>query len=473
MNPATLLFALKPLLADPEQNWQEVVRLLEENHELAEYEVARFYVNKPMTQVTRQLLASPDRAMRLSGLEVVRVCFPRDPSAQILRKLVKDPDMLVRKRARMLAQTLALNDVALPDTRSQHPWRFRAPGCTPGGWNPSGWTYGMFVRRTTREDNLARFGLPQLETKADVCALLQIAESDLPKLMRPGTAPGAPYVEFEIDKATGGKRQICAPKAVLKAAQRLILDEILSKIPTHDACHGFVPGRSILTNAAPHQGASVVVKMDLQDFFPSIHYRRVEGFFHYCGYGDAVARTLAGLCTHRALLEGGRVAWPGVMPQGAPTSPALANLLSTRLDKRLTGLSKGANATYTRYADDLTFSFKAEPENLGRFLWWVDQICSQEGFNENLRKRRVLRPNNQQRITGIVVNSGLFVPRKDRRRFRAILENCRRHGVASQARGHKDFPAYLRGFAAYVHMVQPTLGLKLKGEVDQILAGQP
>ncbi len=129
-------------------------------------------------------------------------------------------------------------------------------------------------------------------------------------------------------------------------------------------------------------------------------------------------------------------------------------------------------ATYTRYADDLTFSFRVVPEKgLGRFFWWVDQICQHEGFFENTKKRRVFRPSKQQRVTGIVVNDELSVPRSERRRFRAILANCRKHGIDSQARGRTDFRDYLHGFAAYVHMVQPALGAALLDEVRQLLGG--
>ncbi len=97
------------------------------------------------------------------------------------------------------------------------------------------------------------------------------------------------------------------------------------------------------------------------------------------------------------------------------------------------------------------------------------QVCQQEGFTENAAKRRVLRRSNQQRITGVVVNGGLSIPRAARREFRATLHNRRRHGVAAQARGRKDFRAYLLGFASYVKMVQPALGKKLLQEVRAIL----
>jgi hypothetical protein len=258
----------------------------------------------------------------------------------------------------------------------------------------------------------------------------------------------------------------------LRKIQRKILDEILAKLPVHPSCHGFVVDRSIVTNARPHQRAALVVKIDLRDFFPTVHYHRVVGAFASLGYSTDVAQLLAGLTTYRPVLPDRTVVWPGVLPQGAPTSPALANFVCARLDARLAGLSKRVGAAYTRYADDLTFSFAAEPTtvNLGRFLWWIDQICQQEGFAPNDPKRRILRPSNQQRVTGVVVNAGLHVPRAARRRFRAILYNCRTQGVATQARGRADFEAYLAGFAAYVKMVQPDLGAALVAEVEEILA---
>ena len=109
---------------------------------------------------------------------------------------------------------------------------------------------------------------------------------------------------------------------------------------------------------------------------------------------------------------------------------------------------------------------------IGRFLWWIDGICHNEGFLERPDKRRILRNKHKQRVTGIVVNAGVHVPRLDRKRFRAILHNCAKHGVASQANGRLDFESYLAGYAAYVHMVEPVLGKKLVDEVDRLL-GEP
>jgi retron-type reverse transcriptase len=158
------------------------------------------------------------------------------------------------------------------------------------------------------------------------------------------------------------------------------------------------------------------------------------------------------------------------MPQGAPTSPAISNLVCRRLDARLAGLAARNKGVYTRYADDLTFSFqKIKDLELGRFRWWVDQICHQEGFFVNQKKFRVIRASQRQLVTGLVVNDELRVPREARRRFRAILHNCRRHGIESQAQGRADFTAYLRGFASYVHMVHPEEGRQLLREVEELL----
>jgi hypothetical protein len=218
-------------------------------------------------------------------------------------------------------------------------------------------------------------------------------------------------------------------------------------------------------------GARIVVKMDLVDFFPTIHFGRLAGLFEHHGAGGEAARTLAAIVTYRPLLPDGRVAWPSVLPQGAPTSPALSNLVCRRLDARLSALAARVGAAYTRYADDLTFSFHEEPaRGLGHFVWWVNQVLGQEGFVENLKKRRVLRPAGQQRITGLVTNCGLSVPREARRRFRALLHDCARRGVTEEVTGHPEPRAYLLGFASYVAMVQPEAGAKLRATVKRLLA---
>jgi RNA-directed DNA polymerase len=287
-------------------------------------------------------------------------------------------------------------------------------------------------------------------------------------------------------RPSGPARLIEAPRRRLKALQRRVLDEILVHIPPHEAAHGFRAGRSIRTFAAPHAGRRVVVRMDLKDFFPTVTAARVVAVFLTAGYPEPVARRLAGLCTNRVP----RAAWdvPGApaagpdswrarrrlvgphLPQGAPSSPALANLCAYRLDTRLAGLAASMGATYTRYADDLVFSGdRALERAAGRFIVTVAATALEEGFEVNPRKTRTMRRGVRQRVAGVVVNDRPNVARAEVDRLEAILFNCVRSGPASQNRGsHPDFRAHLAGRVAHVAMLNPARGRKLGALLEAI-----
>ena len=468
MNLVSLLLELKPLLEDPEENFERIASLLETHQGLAEYEVARFFVSQHWRESVERRLRSGDPRERLVGVRHLPLLFSGTSAARWLRERVKDADSRVAQSARAGVRRLGLADVSPPDRRFKLPRRREAVG----GWNPTGWNFGLFgldaIRRFKRAPPQSGELLP-LRSREEVAALVGVATSELDALMRPGTGAGSGYVEFEVPKRTGGMRRIAAPRAKLKQVQRVLLERVLARMTPHPAAHGFVEGRSTVSHAAAHTGATAVVRVDLEDFFPTVHYRRVKGLFMAHGYGEAVAEVLAGLTTHRPLLPDGTVVWPGALPQGAPTSPALANLVCRRLDARLTALAARFHASYSRYADDLSFSFRAPPERLGRFFWWLNAILQQEGFTENGKKRRVMRRGSRQRVTGLTVNDRVSIPREERRRFKAILANCRQHGVASQARGRPDFERWLEGYAAYVHMVHPELGERWRREVKELL----
>jgi retron-type reverse transcriptase len=477
LNLPSLLIELRGLLVDPRKNFQEIVKQIKAHDRLAEIEVARHYVARAVQPFVEELLRSPDERERQQGVKMAGVAFGRGLLAQTMRYHVMDRSTTVRGNARAVIYRLGLDDVALPANRFRRPGR-RDPRSgvvgpdQPAPWNTSGWFYGARrvptryeQSRAARKITLRDRGLPAI---ADVTALAQLVgvEPDaLPALMRPGTATGSSYIEFTIPKAKGGTRTIAAPRPALREVQREILRQILDKVPAHEHAHGFVRKRSTVSNARPHEGSALVVKLDLRDFFPSIHFRRVLGLFTQLGYAHEVSVALAGLTTYRPIVAGERMISPGILPQGAPTSPALANLVARRLDERLGGLAKKVGATYTRYADDLTFSFAARPENLGRFFWWVDQIAQQEGFVERADKRRVLGRGNQQRVTGVVVNQGLHVPRELRAEPPAELHQLRKAGTKPD----DETAARIRGFAAYVKMVEPARGAKLVAEVEAIL----
>ncbi len=260
--------------------------------------------------------------------------------------------------------------------------------------------------------------------------------------------------------------------------QRFILTEIVSKLPVESHAHGFVSGRNILTNAREHANRAIVVNLDLKDFFPSIGFPRVRQVFKGTGYSPAVATILALLCTEcpRRELEYDGVRYfaatgPRGLPQGACTSPGLSNLVARRLDRRLGGLAGKLGITYSRYADDLTFSGDGELEGrVGYSMARVRHIAGDEGFAVNEAKSRVLRRNAAQVVTGLVVNSQPGVARAEVRRLRAILHRARTEGLEPQNReGRRDFVAWLRGKIAFVAMARPEVGERLRGDLESVL----
>jgi hypothetical protein len=272
-----------------------------------------------------------------------------------------------------------------------------------------------------------------------------------------------------IPKRGGGERAIWAPLPKLKAAQHWVLRNVAEKLPVHGSAHGFLPGRSTLTNAAAHTDARLVVKVDVKDFFPTVTLARVRGIFRKAGYREQVATLLALLCTEspREVVElDGQTYYvalgPRCLPQGAPTSPALTNTLSLRLDRRLAGLARRLGWRYTRYADDLTFSLPAGHSGkprLGALLGCVRRVVEAEGFTLNPDKTRVARRGGRQQVTGLVVNGPGTprVPRKLRRQLRAAAHNL------ANGKPPKDGEtlARLAGYAAYVHMTDPKRGAEL------------
>ncbi len=287
-----------------------------------------------------------------------------------------------------------------------------------------------------------------------------------------------------LTKRPGQIRLVEAPKPRLKEAQRRILHEILDPVPLHDAAHGFRSGRSVKSFVSVHTGQPVVVRMDLCDYFPSIRAARIRAVFRSIGYPEQVADLLAGLCTNSTpepiwdhleipLQQQRDARWLYVqphLPQGAPTSPALANLCSYRLDCRLTALARTAAANYTRYADDLAFSGGEEfGRCAARFCLHASAIAIDEGFAVHFRKTRIMRQGTQQRLAGLVVNQRLNIPRPDYDRLKAILVNCVRHGPDSQNRSaQSDFQNHLNGHVAYVEQIHPPRGQRLRSLFDQI-----
>ncbi len=313
---------------------------------------------------------------------------------------------------------------------------------------------------------LTRAGLPVLHSASDLAAALGISIGKLRWLTyhRRG-ATLVHYHRYEVPKKTGGVRAISAPKPALDACQRWIL-AMLAPLGTSAQAHGFVAGRSTLSNAQNHVGRALLVNLDLKDFFPSVRFTRVRGLFRAFGYSGAVATLLALLTTEPPRIAGAIAGDPlkrrfhiaigeRQLPQGACTSPLLTNLICKRLDARLAGLARRAGFVYTRYADDLSFS-GPDRSLLGPLLGAVRRILHAEGFTEHPDKTHVMGQAQRQEVTGLVVNTAVGLKRDDKRRLRAMLHNAARTGLDAQNRaGHPNFQSYLRGWVAYASMVEP------------------
>jgi len=287
-----------------------------------------------------------------------------------------------------------------------------------------------------------------------------------------------------LPKRSGGFRLLEVPEPYLMALQRKLLDAVLNRVPPHEAACGYTPGRSVLDHARAHAGQAVVLKFDLQDFFASVRHSRVHALFATLGYPAAVARALAALCTLatpepvlRRLHQAGSLSWPQLqclrdahLPQGAPTSAALANLCAFRLDLRLDGLAFALGARYTRYADDLVISGGPELRGLAeRVERWVGRIALEEGLALNHRKTRCQTAGRRQSVCSIVVNQRPNLPRDEFDRLKAVLHQCVQTGPAAQNReGHADWRGHLQGRVAWAAQLNPAKAERLQGLLAQI-----
>lgn len=338
---------------------------------------------------------------------------------------------------------------------------------------------GLADRRSNVE-KLAAAGLPVLSTPAELAEALGLTIPRLRFLAYHAEASTVShYVQFIVPKKSGGERMLSAPHRHLASAQQWVLHHILERLPTHDAAHGFVKGRSILTNARPHVGKNVVVNCDLTDFFPSITVHRVIGLFRQLGYSPAVATILALLvteCPRRRVIYHGKT-WhvatgPRGLPQGACTSPAISNLVARRLDSRLTGICRKLGWTYTRYADDLSFSSASQSKQVGYLLARVRHITADEGFAVNEKKTRVLKQASRQVVTGVVVNAKPAASRKVRRQMRAILHNAKKASFESQNRSRQpNFAGHVHGMVGYIAMLNRDHATPLQKDIE-ILRGR-
>jgi RNA-directed DNA polymerase len=293
-------------------------------------------------------------------------------------------------------------------------------------------------------ENLFKKGVPVIYDQKHLSLLVGYEEIYLIKV---SNSQELFYREFKILKKNKmDYRTISEPLPNLKNIQRWILIEILNKLEPSEYSKAFRPNYSIKDNAKFHKKQKKVLTIDIKNYFESIGYNRVFVFFRNLGYNKQVSVMLASICT----LDNG-------LPQGAPTSPMLSNLITKKLDRRIAGFTKKQNIRYTRYADDLTFSGDFDEGYVIRF---TKSILDSEGFAINDSKTRVRLRNQRQEVTGIVVNEKMQASRSYRRDFRKEMYYVKRYGLESHVNSIKagskiNYLYHLLGMANFIININP------------------
>lgn len=264
-----------------------------------------------------------------------------------------------------------------------------------------------------------------------------------------GIAAGERYREKAIAREGKPPRIISIPDPVLKNVQRRILSRILNNIKINNAAHGFIKQRSIFSAMAPHAGKRIVVVLDIRDFFGTITAKRVFGMFRSNGFETRESAVLTKLSCYQDKL-----------PQGAPTSPMIANIICRKLDSRLQGLTSKKGYSYTRYADDLIFS---GDERLLRLLPLIRQIITEEGFGTAEEKFRIMRSGSRQQALGLNVNTIVSIPRKVRRLVRAMV-----HRQLQTETLDESMMDFLYGHVGLMASAHPSQSRKLKRKLNKI-----
>jgi len=296
--------------------------------------------------------------------------------------------------------------------------------------------FAFTPRQVEKARILASAGLPPLVTTEVLPFMFGITNRLVNSMSR---FPDRHYRTYRIKKKTGGWREIQAPRRFLKAIQLWIYTYVLRNYPMPSFVTGFAPGRSIFSNARQHASHRNLMVVDISQFFPSVTKSQVTQVYKSLGFPPKVAYVLAGICTLK-----------GVLPQGAPTSPALSNIVFIPVDLRLCEKAKEWDCTYTRYADDIAFSgsFRFGPKDIDA----VCHIVAESGFMVNKRKCRIIGSGGRQLLTGLVVNRKALPQRSKRMKWRATFHRANLHPESYLGQSRK-----LKGIAAYVNEYDPSL----------------
>ncbi len=330
--------------------------------------------------------------------------------------------------------------------------------------------------------NLVNQNLPVIFSRKHLSQILNIPYLEL-SWMIDGTE--SLYKFYQIKKRNGnGFRQIFSPYNSLRIIQQYIKYEILDVIPVHPKCTGFVKGKSILDNALPHKNKEAILNMDLLKFFDTITQNRVYGIFRSLGFAKNLAIDLAKLITVKLPQEYIETFSPkelkayreivpedsNVLPQGAPTSPLMANIILRRLDKRLAKLADTCKVDYSRYADDITFS--GEVHNLPQ-IRLLKRIIRDEGFNVNWKKVGIYKKGRKQIVTGLTVSNDVHVHRNFKKEIKKHIYGCINFGVEEHLKfmdleNKHLYKEWLLGKIYFINSIEPEVAKKMLADYNKI-----
>lgn len=332
-------------------------------------------------------------------------------------------------------------------------------------------------------DGLDSKGLPVIFDQQHLSYLLCMEHRNLRQLVKSASSY---YKYFAIKKRRGGLRRIMSPYSELRDVQTWIKENILDKIELPNCVKAFVKGRNIMENAKMHEGRKYILKVDITNFFESIGVRQVYVAFRKMGYDSSVAAWLANLCTAKIedykyeqledqeeiqkLFNDLYHKSEPFLVQGAPTSPGLANIICNRMDKRMMGLANKHGFTYSRYADDMTFS--ADKKDRLPKVSMIRKIVKTEGFHLNEEKIELLHEGNRQIVTGLLVDNHVRVPGRYKKDIKRHIHFCLKYGGREHfhriAPGKAFGKEWLAGRIRYIHSVEPETAKKLWAEFERI-----
>jgi RNA-directed DNA polymerase len=298
---------------------------------------------------------------------------------------------------------------------------------------------------------LKNFGLPVIQTVDDLAEHIRVS----PQLIRYlSYRANFLYKTYAIPKKDGTSRTIAQPSRELKALQGWILRNILDKLSSSENCTGFEIGRSILDNATPHVGANFLLNVDLKDFFPSINASKVYRIFSSIGYNNTVASLLTNLTVYQ-----------GRLPQGAPTSPKLANLICLKLDSRIQGYAGPRGLVYTRYADDISLSGQTIKKIMNARSM-LSTIVNSEGLEINSKKTELQGTMRRKEVTGLILtDSSVGIGREVARHIRAKIFHL--------FTGRSIAYSHVNGLLSYVYSVDKTTCRRLWIYIDKLTVRFP